>query len=200
MLVGLYGGTFDPIHLGHIKIAKAAVEQFNLDELWFIPAKLPPHKQASVIADEKQRLDMLMLAMENLEENFKICKYELEKESISYSYITLTDFKNLYPDYKFIFIIGEDSLEDFEKWKNPGIISKLVEIAVVPRFNSDYNNINSIAKLYNKKYGTLINILDFSLVKISSTEVRKMISEGKDASDYIGKEVYDYIVRNNLYK
>lgn len=200
MLVGLYGGTFDPIHLGHIKIAKAAVEQFNLDELWFIPAKIPPHKQASVIADEKQRLDMLKLARENLEEKFKICKYELEKESISYSYITLTDFKNMYPDYKFIFIIGEDSLEDFEKWKNPDIISKLVEIAVVPRFNSDYNNINSIAKLYNKKYGTLINILDFSLVKISSTEVRKMISEGKDASDYVGKEVYDYIVRNNLYK
>lgn len=200
MLVGLYGGTFDPIHLGHIKIAKAAVEQFNLDELWFIPAKIPPHKQVSVIADEKQRLDMLKLARENLEEKFKICKYELEKESISYSYITLTDFKNMYPDYKFIFIIGEDSLEDFEKWKNPDIISKLVEIAVVPRFNSDYNNINSISKLYNKKYGTLINILDFSLVKISSTEVRKMISEGKDASDYVGKEVYDYIVRNNLYK
>lgn len=199
MLIGLFGGTYDPVHKGHIKIAEEAVKQFNLDELWFIPAKIPPHKISTVIADENERLNMLRLAINETSEQFKICSYELDKESISYSYITLTEFKKLYPEHEFLFIIGEDSLIDFIKWKHPEIISQMVELLVVPRYNSDYKAIIQLAEKYNKNYGTKVRILDFSPLNISSTEIRRRLADGDDVSDLICESVYEYISCRNLY-
>lgn len=199
MLIGLYGGTYDPIHKGHIKIAEEAVKQFNLDELWFIPAKIPPHKISTVIADENDRLNMLRLAINESEAPFKICSYELDKESISYSYITLTDFRKLYPEHEFLFIIGEDSLNDFSKWKHPEIISQMVELLVVPRYNSNYKSIIQLSEKYNKDYGTKISILNFSPIDISSTDVRRRLADGTDVSNLILKSVHEYISCHKLY-
>lgn len=200
MKIGLYGGTFDPIHLGHIKIAQKAVEQLKLDELWLVPAKIPPHKMNAHITNEEHRLNMLNEAIQELDSRFKISKYELEKNSVSYSYITLTELTEAYKQHKFYFIMGEDSLRDFSTWKHPEIISKLVDIVVAPRSNSHDESILQYTKKYEKDYGTVIHVLDFPLIYISSTDIRDKLKSGEDISHMLPVNVYNYIKRHNLYK
>lgn len=200
MKIGLYGGTYDPIHFGHIKIAEKAVEQFDLDELWFIPAKIPPHKMNSNVTDTTHRLNMLKLAVSELDDRFKINTYELDNETVSFSYLTLSQFTKLYPDVEFYFIIGEDSLRDFPKWKHPEIISSLVKLVVAPRFIEHRENIEKYISQYKIEYDARIYILDFPLVPISSTDIRKKLFTDSGIRKMVSDSVYKYILDNNLYK
>jgi len=200
MKIGLYGGTYDPIHLGHIKIAQKAVEQFDLDELWFIPAKIPPHKINSNVTDTIHRLNMLTLAVSELDKRFKISTFELDRENVSFSYLTLTQLTDLYSDVEFYFIIGEDSLRDFPKWKHPEIISSLVKIIVAPRFLEHKENIERYISQYKLDYNANIYILDFPLVPISSTDIRTTLFTDSDIKKMIPDSVFRYILDNNLYK
>lgn len=201
MRIGLYGGTFDPVHKGHLKVAIKTLEQFNLDELWFMPAKIPPHKQTASVSDENHRLNMLDLAVSELDSyKYKICKYELEKDSVSFSYLTLKAFNEIYPEHKFYFIIGEDSLRDFSKWKHPELISIYTELIVAPRMNVDYEIINRYIEEYKALYNSRIHILKFPLVEISSTDIRNRVKDNIDFKELLPDRVYDYIIRHNLYK
>ena len=109
MKIGILGGTFDPIHNAHIEIAKNALEQFKLDKVWIMPTPNPPHKDKANITSVEDRVNMFKLAIENID-GLELCDYEIKKEGKVYSADTLTELKELYPDDKFYFIIGSDSL------------------------------------------------------------------------------------------
>lgn len=201
MKIGIYGGTYDPIHLAHTRVALKALEQFDLDELWLMPAKIPPHKDSQKVTSEFHRLNMLKIAVSELEtKKIKVCEYELNKEGVSFSYLSLIELTRMHPEHEFYFIIGEDSLQDFYKWKHPEIISQLVKIIVAPRINSDLISTNTYIDTYRKMYKSKMYLLDFSILDISSTQIRSHVKNNENISEFVSIGVCDYIKKNKLYR
>ena len=121
--IGLMGGTFDPVHNAHLALARQAYRQFSLDEVWMLPNGNPPHKRDHSKADVNMRLDMLRLAVKGLS-YVKVCDLEQSKDAYHYTFQTLLTLNRMYPEVQFYFIMGADSLFDFEDWREPGIISQ----------------------------------------------------------------------------
>ena len=119
MKIGMMGGTFDPIHNGHLHLAQTALTQFDLDQIWFMPNGMPPHKkQSSIESDIHERIAMTQIAIK-ANKQFYLQEYEAKREKVSYSYKTMEHFRKMYPDDEFYFIIGADSLFSIETWKHP---------------------------------------------------------------------------------
>lgn len=199
MKIGIMGGTFNPIHNGHLMIAEYAYRQYSLDEVWFLPNGNPPHKDNPDIAKETiARVEMTSLAIENIP-YFKLNTYESERTEKSYSYQTIQYFKEQYPEHKFYFIIGADSLINIENWKYPEKVISNVTILAAYRDDMDtpeemYERINYL----NEKYRGDIRLLKTPLLKISSHEIRQAIQEKKQVSD-IPAKVWEYILDKQLY-
>ncbi len=183
MRIGLYGGSFDPIHIGHMAVAKAAKEQFLLDCVIFIPTGNMPHKKGCAASDE-DRVKMITLSFED--EAFTVSDYELNREEISYSADTIEYFKSLYPEDEIYFIIGGDSYAYIDKWYQPERIFENSTVVVFPR------NDEEILPPARK--------LSVEQVEVSSSEIREKIKSGKNVSNLLKKEVFDYIIENNLYQ
>lgn len=199
MKIGIMGGTFNPIHNGHLMIAEYAYRQYSLDEVWFLPNGNPPHKDNPDIAKETiARVEMTSLAIENIP-YFKLNTYESERTEKSYSYQTIQYFKEQYPEHEFYFIIGADSLINIENWKYPEKIISNVTILAAYRDDMDtpeemYERIDYL----NEKYRGDIRLLKTPLLKISSHEIRQAIQEKKQVSD-IPAKVWEYILDKQLY-
>ena len=119
MKIGIMGGTFDPIHNGHLHLAQTALTQFDLDQIWFMPNGMPPHKkQSSIESDIHERIAMTQIAIKT-NKQFYLQEYEAKREKVSYSYKTMEHFRKMYPCDEFYFIIGADSLFSIETWKHP---------------------------------------------------------------------------------
>ena len=190
MKIGLLGGTFDPIHLGHLIIAEWIKEELDLNKIIFIPTNQPPHKINVEISEIKARWEMVEMAIRD-NPDFEISDIEIKEKSISYSVDTIKKFaKN---NDEIYFIIGEDSLRDFPKWKNP---DKIVEISyvVVAKRRTENNNI--------EKYDYLNNVIfcDSPEISISSTVIRNRIKTGKSVGYLLHPAVEEYIKKNNIYK
>lgn len=183
MRTGLYGGSFDPVHIGHMAVAKAAKEQFALDRVIFIPTGNMPHKKGTAATDE-QRVKMLELSF--TDEAYSVSDYEINREEISYSADTVEYFKKLFPNDELFFIIGGDSYAYIGKWYQPERIFASSTVLVFPR---DGEEIEPPAKK-----------LEVKEVKVSSSEIRKKINSGENVSNLLKKEVLDYIIENNLYQ
>ncbi len=197
---GLYGGTFDPVHMGHMEIAKTAVRQFSLNTLWFMPAKIPPHKQSRHIAGENHRLAMLQLALEGLDPRFEINTFELDRQTTSYSYVTLQELTAGCPDRRFYFIMGGDSLRDFSQWRHPEIISRLARLIVAPRRDSADSDMQLCAERCRDLYQAEIDFLDMPFCDISSTDIRTKLADGDpQVRQILPPGVYEYILKNRLY-
>lgn len=181
MRIGLFGGSFNPIHKGHIKIAKLALENLKLDKIIFIPCQKNPFKKKMDYVDGKMRLEMIKLV---LEENMEVSNLEISRQGLSYTIDTIKYFKNLYKDSELFLIIGSDNLQRLHKWKNIDEISKLVKISVFKR-TKDINK--GVIKKYN---GVLINN---QLQKESST------SFFKGDFDVVDERVRKYIGHNKIY-
>ena len=201
MKIGLMGGTFDPIHNGHLMIAKTAYSQYHLDEIWFMPNGNPPHKEKSNIgSDVEKRVEMVRLAIEGYRD-FQIELYEALKKTISYSYETMEHFVKLYPEHEFFFIIGADSLFSIEKWVHPERLLATCTILAAYRDEIDtreemYTQINYLKKKYNARIELIIS----PLVKISSSEIRAYCIEKKDISGLVPEKVKEYIRKEGLYE
>ena len=194
--IGLMGGTFNPIHNGHLIIATYAKEQYGLDEVWFMTSANPPHKNASEITDASIRHAMVSKAIEG-NKDFVPFDYELRRNERSYTVNTLRRLKEEYSETEFYFIVGQDSLHDFPKWYEPQEILKLAKVLVFPR---DNDKLKAEVKQINKLYGGEIGIIDAPLIGISSTEIRKRQGEGLSIRYMIPEEVREYIEENGLYK
>ena len=209
--IGIMGGTFNPIHIGHVEIAKAAYEQYQLDEVWFMPNNIPAYKSNKGIVSGKDRYNMINLAIREYK-FFKVSDLELQREGKTYSYATFTLLNDMYPDYHFYFLMGADSLFYFEQWVHPEIILEKTDILVASRDNGGINKIkDKITDLQIKYKNAYINIIRCNIINCSSTTIREylgllnkdIIYNKPDIVSYIDKyldhSVKQYIIDNNLY-
>lgn len=200
MKIGIMGGTFDPVHNGHLMIAEYAYRQFSLDEVWFLPNGNPPHKDNPDIAKETQaRVEMTALAIEDIS-YFKLNTYESERTEKSYSYQTIQHFQEQYPEHEFYFIIGADSLLKIETWARPDMIIQNVIILAAYRDDMDtpeemYQQIDYL----NQKYSGDIRLLKTPLLDVSSHEIREEILMGHTKSLLLPEKVLNYIREKHLY-
>jgi len=191
MTVGLFGGTFDPVHMGHLIITEWIREHFALQKIIFIPAFLPPHKVKKNITDIKHRLEMLTLAISD-NSYAEISDVEICEQKTVYTIDTLRILSEKYKDL--YFIIGEDSLRDFPTWKNPEEILEKAKIVVACR--KDYSD-NAVSGGYSENR---ILFCDSPEVAISSTQIRERVKEGKSIKNLVHPAVEEYIIKNSLYK
>ena len=186
MKIGILGGTFDPIHNGHIKMAQAALSEYHLDKVIFLTSGNPPHKRGRKITDAKIRHIMMKRAIAD-NPCFEPCDWEVNRSEYSYTLTTLQHFKKICPDDEIYFIIGGDSLRDFHSWHKPEEILKLCTILVYDRTGGVIES--DFAK---QIHGGRIDI--------SATEIREKVSRGEDVSGLVPACVNGFIMRNDLYK
>jgi len=198
--IGVLGGTFDPIHLGHLSLARDAVSQAKLDKVIFVPAGQQPFKLWNDISSAGQRMDMLKLAVLD-EENMEVSSVEIDSEEISYTYKTLRLLRNeLDPGDKLYFITGTDTFLKLETWKEAGALLRENAFVVGVRPGCIKKEITAFKKHIEEVFYTEAIIIDNIRLDISSTEIRKRVKNGQDISGMVKKEVEGYILKNDLYK
>ena len=197
MKIGILGGTFDPIHNAHIEIAKNALKQFKLDKVWIMPTPNPPHKDNSTLASEEDRINMIKIAIKG-NDGLEFCDYELKlsSEDKTYTADTLTRLVEDYPDDKFFFILGSDSLSSFINWYKPEVIVEKAQLLAVKRDDETGADLEkNIAEIENK-FGIMIP----SIIMPEMNESSTLIRTGEQTLDYaVPKEVEKYILEHNLY-
>ena len=195
--IGIFGGSFNPIHNGHINLAKQLLKCLELDKMLIIPVFLPPHKQTKDFAQAKHRFNMVKLATENIK-NIIPCDIEIKKEKPSYTIDTINELKNLYPNDEFYLIMGSDMFLSFKEWKSYEEILKKVTICVGSREKNDENALIS-AKKQLQTEGAKVIICDIDILQLSSTEIRNILRNGESAKNLLNNKVLEYIKQNNLY-
>ena len=198
--IGIMGGTFDPIHIGHLILGEAAYEQFGLDEVWFLPAGNPPHKRNRAgRAKDAQRVEMVRRAIAS-NPHFVLCTKEMKDEGYTYSYRTLEAMRKEHPGTEFYFIIGADSLFYFDEWKNPERICAAAKILVATRDRAKEKELLACMERNAKKlHGTFLK-LDTPNLDVSSHELREWIREGKSVKYYLPDSVISYIQEQKIYQ
>lgn len=194
--IGIMGGTFNPIHNGHILLAKNTCTQFNLDQILVMPSGNPPHKIGQDILDVEHRCEMVKLAIQN-EPKLLFSDIETERTGYSYTADTLMQIKDIYN--KIYFIIGADSLFSIEKWYHPEITMELATLVVANRDDHLSSEFNNQIKYLEDKYITHIEILPNFDSPISSSQIRSNVLNGISISDMVPKLVEDYITIHKLY-
>lgn len=197
--IGIIGGTFNPIHNGHILLALYCKEQIGLDKIIFIPTYTPPHKISDNLASEADRLNMCRIAVKKYS-NFYVSDIEIKRKGKSYTYETLSELKAVYKSDTLYFVVGADMFLTLDKWKNPDIIFKNAFIAAVPRNSSDFAQLSDYYKRVLKPLGAKAVILDKPVLTVSSTFIRRNIVFDKNIEPLIDEDVYEYIKQNDLYK
>ncbi|MCH5296236.1 MAG: nicotinate-nucleotide adenylyltransferase [Ruminococcus sp.] len=197
--IGIFGGTFNPIHNGHVLLAKYCKEELDLDKVLLIPTYSPPHKVSADLANETDRLNMCRIVCKNLE-GFEVLDIEIRRKGKSYSYQTLTSLKEIYHNDDLYFMMGADMFLSLDKWKNPEIIFQKASIIAVPRDISSVNELEYYYKNVIAPMGATAHILQNSVMQVSSTYVRENIENYNIVKDLIDSRVYDYITANNLYR
>ena len=190
--IGLYPGTFNPIHNGHITLVNYFINNTELDEVWVVLTPQNPFKKSNDLIKDNYRLEMANKVFNHLI-NIKVSNIEFQLEKPNYTIDTINRLLEDYPKNQFTLLIGEDNLANFHQWKDYSKILDLVNIFVYPRIKK-----NAIDKgiINNSK----IKILDAPEIKVSSEEIREKMKEGSDIQSYLPKEVYSYIIEKKLYK
>jgi nicotinate-nucleotide adenylyltransferase len=192
MKIGLYFGTFNPIHIGHLTIANHLAEYSDLDKIWFVVTPHSPFKKKSSLLDNRQRFEMVYRATEDYKK-LKPSDIEFDLPQPNYTINTLTHLQEKYPDHEFSLIMGEDNLKSFHKWKNYELILKHHNIYVYPRISegkieTQFDNHEKIHKI------------DAPIMELSSTFIRKSIKEGKNVRPMLPQHVWEYLDEMNFYK
>ena len=196
MKTGIFGGAFNPVHLGHTGLARNYLETLSLDRIIFIPTSVAPHKSSEEFASNEHRMNMLSLAIDG-EGRFEISDIEFRREGKSYSFDTLCELKSLYPEDEFYLIMGSDQFLYFNNWYKSKEIAAMATLCTAARNEQDYKKLLD----FKSENGYLKNavICDFDVFEISSSWLRDMIKNKKDISKYVLKAVADYIKENGLY-
>ena len=200
MRIGITGGTFDPVHYGHLLISEIICEEYNLDKIIFVPAKIPPHKREQNISEPKHRLDMLKLAI-NENEKFEISEYEINNNEESYTYKTLEYFKQVYKARtELFFLCGADSVVDMKGWKYPERVFAVAQIICATRpSNTNEELLNSMNYL-KETYDAKIHVTRTLDINISSSSIRERVSNKETVRYMLPDQVIDYINKQNIYK
>lgn len=198
MRVGVLGGTFDPVHEGHLALARAASDELGLDEVLFIPAGQPWRKADRSIAAAEHRLAMLRLALEG-ERGFSVSAVELEREGPSYTADTLEALHGERPNDEVFFIVGEDALADLPNWVRPERILELATLAVARRVDVSEGTL-AAGERRLPGLGERVRRLGMPLVAVSATEIRQRVRRGLPLGDRVPPGVEEYIREHGLYR
>lgn len=199
MKLGIYGGTFSPPHVGHVRAASAFVSQLGLDKLLVIPANIPPHKSAEGILPARERLRLSKLAFEDVE-RAEVSDIEIKRRGKSYTFDTLSSLAGRGDEL--YLLCGTDMMLTFDTWYRFTDIFALATVALAHRYAptpEESAKINEKIAEYREKYGAKIVELDLAPTEISSTEIRKIIASGGDASAYLTEKEYAYVKKKGLY-
>jgi len=195
----IFGGTFDPIHKGHVLIAYEALDILHLDKILFMPAGNPPNKINKKITDAHIRYDLVKKAIED-ESQFEISDYEINKKENSYTYETVEFFSKYQSNIEWYFLIGGDSLMDLENWKNVERILNSCKLVVYSRSGFRVEEVLEKKSRIEKKFNNKIIFLDMPIIDISSTDIRKNIKKGINVDYSLPNGVEGIINKLHLYK
>ncbi|MBP3951336.1 nicotinate-nucleotide adenylyltransferase [Bacillus suaedae] len=187
--IGLFGGTFNPPHLGHMLFAQEALSAFELDEIWFVPVNIPPHKKKENLASNEERVEMLRRSIQ-WNQDFFVSMIEVEREGPSYTIETVLSLRTQYPSYDFYFLIGGDMIDYLPKWEKIDELMDLVTFIGVDRPGARSES----------SYAKQVQRLEMIQVDYSSTFIRKRIKEGKPITYMVTREVESYIKERAIYE
>lgn len=199
MRIGILGGTFNPIHLGHLLIAENAFEQFKLDRVNIMPAHISPFKLDTKVLDKEHRKKIIELSIAD-NPHFVMDPREIDSDSISYTYLTLSDMKANNPEDELFFILGADSLKTIKNWRNPQIIFDNATVLAAVRDNDDINDLKSYADEIKALFDGNVGFIKTPTYDVSSTDIRRRIASGESVRYMICDAAIEYITDNNLYK
>ncbi len=188
----IFGGTFNPFHLGHYEMLKALQNDNNIDEIWVMPDRIPPHKECDLLASDNDRIDMCKLVCQDFSKA-QICLIEFEREGRSYTYDTVLELKQKYPNKQFLFVMGGDMLVYFDKWYKSKELMLLLPFIAFKRGGINMNEFNSCVNKFSNM-GMQITVKDEIIPDISSTEFRK-----SNLKELLPKKVYDFIKKRGIY-
>ena len=189
--IGLYFGSYNPVHIGHLAIANYMVEYTDIDQLWFIVSPQNPHKKKTNLLDDYQRLEMVYRAVEG-DDRLRASNIEFGLPKPSYTINTLAYLNDQHPDYHFQILMGSDNLENFHKWKNYETIIENYGVIVYPRPRFDKSKINM--------HKNITIAENAPLMEISSSFIRKAIHEGRDFRHFMPTKSFEYLDEMNFYK
>ena len=198
MNIGIFGGSFDPPHLEHVRLAAAAVGSLNLDKLFVVPAHTPPHKKDNVLSSDENRLEMCRIAFNDCPRT-EVSDCEIRQGGTSYTYLTCRRFRELYPAAKLFWLVGTDMLRDFPTWRNPEEILSLASLAVCARAEKPGWTEKEL-KDFTARFQTDFAIIRYDGKDVSSTEVRVLAAAGEDVISLVGAKTAEYIRKNRLYE
>lgn len=195
--IGIFGGAFNPVHNGHIKLAEEYKNELKLDKVIFIPTAVPPHKSSSGLISKEDRLNMLSLALEN-KDKFEISDIEFNRSGKSYTYDTLVELKKIYPNAHLYLIVGADQFLTFNLWYRYSDILDMVTLCTAARENDAQKlKLDAFAKTLKADN---VFVGNFDVLRVSSSEIREKIKNQQDFSSLVDKKVYNYIVEKELYR
>lgn len=201
MRLGLYGGSFDPVHYGHLLLAECCLEALTLDEVWLMPAAVPPHKQGRELAAAKHRLEMLELALGG-HERLKASRLELDRGGLSFTVETLATIHEQHPAATLFLLMGADSLHDLPTWREPGRICELSIPAVVRRGGALEPDFDVLKPLVPEERLAAIRAaqVQMPLIELSSTDLRQRAASGRSLRFRTPRAVEKYVETQGLYR
>jgi nicotinate-nucleotide adenylyltransferase len=201
MRLGLFGGSFDPVHYGHLLLAESCREQCQLDEVWFMPAATPPHKQTHALSSAAQRIEMLELATGG-HPSFRVSRIEIDRGGVSYTVDTLAALKADDPQRELFFLLGADSLEDLPNWREPARICELATPIVVSRPAASAVDFNVLAGLTSDERLETFrrSQVEMPLIDLSSSDIRRRVAAGQSIRYRTPRAVETYIQTHGLYR
>lgn len=196
--IGIMGGTFDPIHIGHLILAENAKEQYQLDEIYVMPNGNPKYKSDRQVTDVKHRVEMVRLSIEG-NPAFTLSTIEAMRQGYTYTYETLEYLKKTNPDDEFYFIIGADSLFSFHNWKYPERIAANCKLLIANRNHMEQEEIDKRIKQLKENYQAEINQVWIPTIEISSEMIRKKVKHQESIRYYVTESTANYIENHQLY-
>lgn len=191
--IGLFFGSFNPIHIGHLILANYILENTDMGELWFVVSPQNPFKEKKSLLQDHNRLDMVQLALKNYP-NMRASNVEFSLPVPSYTIDTLAYLKEKHPEFTFSLIMGEDNLKSLHKWKNADKLIRDYQIIVYPRLSSDKSAGNTNFS------GKNVSLINAPIIELSATEIRKMLKEGRNVRPMLPPEVFEYLDGSNFYQ
>lgn len=198
MKIGIFGGSFDPVHTEHIRVAQAAIKSLGLDKLLIMPAHTPPHKAGKSLSPDHERLELCRLAFENTA-GAEVSDYEMRQGGTSFTYLTCEHFRNAYPNAELFWLVGTDMLRDFPTWKYPERILQSVTLAVCARNEAD-GWIEKERADFLRRFGKDLAVVAYNGAAVSSTKIRVLAGAGMRLTPFVPETVEAYIQEKHMYE
>jgi nicotinate-nucleotide adenylyltransferase len=201
MRLGIFGGSFDPVHYGHLLLAESCREQCRLDSVWFVPAAVPPHKQGRKLSSDADRVEMLKLAIGG-NDAFAVSTWEIDRGGVSYTVDTLQHLHDENPSRELFLLMGADSLTDLPTWREPERICSLATPVVVRRNGSPEPDVAAFAKLMPPERVAIArqHFVETPLIDLSATDIRNRVAAGESIRYRTPRAVEKYIESHGLYR